>query len=214
MTIRGRDLKRFRIGYLIYRTQKVTKSVEQISKGREEKEITGSEKIGTGQVRSSWKNKFINKQIIKKYYNIRSITGTGKNTIEEQERTVEVLISRVGWAASIEEARMLINNGQVKINGWKTRAGRKLDVGDKIEMRVNGEELRRYIERDIRSGAARGLGATYRQQGEEITETDPLWIEIQGLREGKLEGLVMGRPRYDKIELPIIVNRDNIQEQQ
>lgn len=73
-------------------------------------------------VNDEWRRRWSAKQILKDFYRLtekkyieyKKLGYTGKAIIEEQERRVEVVMFRMGWANSIEESRKLLAQNKIK----------------------------------------------------------------------------------------------------
>jgi small subunit ribosomal protein S4 len=110
---------------------------------------------------------------------------TGETLLQFLEQRLDNVVHRIGFAASRPQARQLVANGHIRVNG------RKVDIpsclvkqGDEISVREKSRK-NEFIRLSIETAKGRGV---------------PAWLELQA--EG-FKGRVLNLPTREDIVLPI-----------
>jgi small subunit ribosomal protein S4 len=110
---------------------------------------------------------------------------TGETLLQFLEQRLDNVVHRIGFAASRPQARQLVANGHIRVNG------RKVDIpsclvkqGDEISIREKSRK-NEFIRLSIETAKGRGV---------------PAWLELQA--EG-FKGRVLNLPTREDIVLPI-----------
>lgn len=111
--------------------------------------------------------------------------ATGENLLQMLERRMDNIVYRLGFCASRNEARQMVNHGHFLVNG------RKVDVasflvknGDVVEMKPAS---RRLVQVQASMTAAEGRGI-------------PQWLELD---KANFKGKVNAIPSKDELALPV-----------
>jgi small subunit ribosomal protein S4 len=115
----------------------------------------------------------------------RSRGITGETLLQFLEQRLDNVVHRIGFAASRPQARQLVANGHIRVNG------RKVDIpsclvkqGDEISVREKSRK-NEFIRLSIETAKGRGV---------------PAWLELQA--EG-FKGRVLNQPTREDIVLPV-----------
>jgi small subunit ribosomal protein S4 len=110
---------------------------------------------------------------------------TGETLLQFLEQRLDNVVHRIGFAASRPQARQLVANGHIRVNG------RKVDIpsclvkqGDEISIREKSRK-NEFIRLSVETAKGRGV---------------PAWLELQA--EG-FKGRVLNLPTREDIVLPI-----------
>lgn len=110
---------------------------------------------------------------------------TGEALLVHLERRLDNVVYRLGFAASRNEARLLVRHGHIRVNNrrvniasYLVKTGQSISVTTKSQQNVKVAEALQNVEK-------RGV---------------PNWLELDG---GKLTGMVKAMPTRDDITMPI-----------
>jgi small subunit ribosomal protein S4 len=110
---------------------------------------------------------------------------TGETLLQFLEQRLDNVVHRIGFAASRPQARQLVANGHIRVNG------RKVDIpsflvkqGDEISVREKSRK-NEFIRLSIETAKGRGV---------------PAWLELQA---EAIKGRVLNLPTREDIVLPI-----------
>ena len=123
----------------------------------------------------------------REYYEKASRTPgvTGELLLQQQERRLDNVTFRLGFASSRRQARQLVRHGHVQVNGRKVNIPSfQVGVGDEIRIRPSSEKL----------GVIEGSREFASHQ------PAPSWLSSDP---NSMSGKVMALPRRDDINLPV-----------
>jgi len=111
---------------------------------------------------------------------------TGETLLIMLERRLDTVVSRLGFAASRDQARQLVCHGHVFVNGRKVDIPSALvKVGDVITLREKTRKVQPILDSVATVGGRGGV---------------PAWLELDS---ENLKGSVVALPRRDDIQMPI-----------
>lgn len=109
---------------------------------------------------------------------------TGENLLKLLERRLDNVVYRLGFAASRKEARMMVTQGHIDVNGRKVNIPSfRVKVGDVIALRSTSS---------LQERAAENVGAGRGQV--------PPWLDLDAPAK---RGLVRGLPLREDIQIPV-----------
>ena len=111
---------------------------------------------------------------------------TGETLLINLERRLDSVVSRLGFAASRDQARQLVSHGHVLINGRKVDVPSALvKAGDVITLRERTKKVQRVL--DSVAGIS-GRGGV------------PAWLQLDA---ENLKGTVVSLPKREDVQMPI-----------
>lgn len=111
---------------------------------------------------------------------------TGETLLLTLERRLDNVVSRLGFAASRDQARQLVSHGHVFVNGKKVDVPSALvNVGDVITLREKTRKVKSVLDAVATVGGRGGV---------------PAWLELDA---ENLKGTVIALPRRDDLQMPI-----------
>ncbi len=111
---------------------------------------------------------------------------TGETLLVSLERRVDNVVSRLGFAASRNQARQLVAHGHILVNGKKVDIPSLLiNLGDIITLRERTRSNQQILDSVATVGGRGGV---------------PAWLELDA---DGLKGTVVALPRRDDIQMPV-----------
>lgn len=111
---------------------------------------------------------------------------TGETLLTNLERRLDSVVSRLGFAASRDQARQMVNHGHVLVNGKKVDIPSALvDAGDVITLRERTKKVQRVLDSVAGIGGRGGV---------------PAWLELDA---DNLKGTVVSLPKREDVQIPI-----------
>ena len=138
------------------------------------------------------------KQKVKRYYGVlerqfkrifaraeRSRGNTAEALLQLLERRLDNVVYRLGFGASIKQARQIVSHGLVRLNGRRvTIPSITVRKGDTVSMR-KGENMEKLATENMEASRQREM---------------PTWLRLD---EGELKGQVLDLPRVEEIPIEI-----------
>ncbi|AIS53164.1 30S ribosomal protein S4 [Thermoanaerobacter kivui] len=126
----------------------------------------------------------LERQFVRYYEEAERMKGiTGENLLQLLERRLDNVVFRLGFAASRPQARQLVSQGHIEVNGKKVDIPSYLvKPGDVIAVREKSRSME-LIKNNL-----------------EVSRTVPDWLELD---KDAFEGRVVSMPRREHIDLPI-----------
>jgi small subunit ribosomal protein S4 len=111
---------------------------------------------------------------------------TGETLLLSLERRLDNVVSRLGFAASRDQARQLVNHGNVLVNGKKADIpSMAVNVGDVITLREKTRKVQQIQDSIATVGGRGGV---------------PAWLQLDA---ANLKGTVAALPKREDVQMPI-----------
>lgn len=111
---------------------------------------------------------------------------TGETLLLNLERRLDSVVCRLGFATSRDQARQLVNHGNVLVNGKKVDIPSvAVNAGDVITLREKAKKVQQIQDCVATVGGRGGV---------------PAWLELDA---ANLKGTVVALPKRDDLQMPI-----------
>jgi small subunit ribosomal protein S4 len=111
---------------------------------------------------------------------------TGETLLLSLERRLDSVVCRLGFATSRDQARQLVNHGNVQLNGKKVDiASLQVNAGDVVTLREKTKKVQQILDSVATVGGRGGV---------------PAWLQLDA---ANLKGTVVSLPKREDIQMPI-----------
>jgi small subunit ribosomal protein S4 len=111
---------------------------------------------------------------------------TGETLLINLERRLDSVVCRLGFAMSRDQARQLVNHGNVRVNGKKVDIpSLAVNAGDVITLRDKTRKVQQILDSVATIGGRGGV---------------PAWLELDA---ANLKGTVVSLPKREDLQMPI-----------
>jgi small subunit ribosomal protein S4 len=111
---------------------------------------------------------------------------TGETLLLSLERRLDNVVTRLGFAASRDQGRQLVNHGNVLVNGKKVDIpSAQVNAGDVITLREKTKKVQQIQDSVATAGGRGGI---------------PAWLQLDATN---LKGTVVALPKREDVQMPI-----------
>jgi small subunit ribosomal protein S4 len=111
---------------------------------------------------------------------------TGETLLLSLERRLDNVVTRLGFAASRDQGRQLVNHGNVLVNGKKVDIpSAEVNAGDVITLREKTKKVQQIQDSVATAGGRGGI---------------PAWLQLDA---ANLKGTVVALPKREDVQMPI-----------
>ena len=111
---------------------------------------------------------------------------TGETLLLSLERRLDNVVSRLGFAASRDQARQLVTHGHVLVNGKKLDiSSAQVNAGDVVTLKARTGKVQQVLDSVASVGGRGGV---------------PAWLALDA---DNLKGTVVSLPKRDDVQMPI-----------
>jgi len=111
---------------------------------------------------------------------------TGETLLLSLERRLDNVVARLGFGASRDQARQLVNHGNVLVNGKKVDIpSLQVNAGDVITLREKTKKVQQVQDSVATAGGRGGI---------------PAWLQLDA---ANLKGTVVALPKREDVHMPI-----------